>query len=122
MRNTVNTIPNSGFFFRVGSRQSVVGSRYRPSFCERVYILAQNLKIRFIVPINMIFSKTVSSLFLINILNNLLRIRQTERREKSPQYRLFGKRVSIPTTDYRLLNTDFENLRGESCRLRQVLI
>lgn len=108
-------------FLKVGSRHEVVGSRYRPSFAEKVYQVPQKPKIRFIVPINLIFPKTVSSLFLINILNNLLRVRQTETREKTAVYPRIGKIVSIPTTDYRLPITASENLRSELCNSRQVL-
>lgn len=117
----VNYVSNPDVFFKVGSRYGIIGSRYRPSFVKKVYQVAQNLKIRFIVPINLIFSKTVSSLFLINSLNNFVRFWQTEIVKKNPVVRPIRILVSIPTTDYRLPITDFENFRGELCKLRPVL-
>lgn len=107
-------------FFKVGSRYGVVGSRYGPLFAEKVYQVIQNLKIRIKVPLILIFSKTVRSVFVINYLNNFLRVRQTENRKKNSEVRRIGKGVSIPTTDYRLPTTDFENLRSELCKSRQV--
>lgn len=94
-------------FFKVGSRYGVVGSRYGPLFAEKVYQVIQNLKIRIKVPLILIFSKTVRSVFVINYLNNFLRVRQTENRKKklrsSPDWkRSVDTDYRLPTTDYRL--------------------
>lgn len=71
-------------------------------FCRKVYTPSKNVKIRFIVPINLIFSKTVSSLFELNIINTYSKFWKTETANFTPSYLFFLKfwENGVRSTEY----------------------
>lgn len=79
---------------------------------RKIYVKVKNLKIRLIVPINLIFSKTVSSLFALKNINNYLRIRQTETGKFDPWCLFFSGILGEESTEYGVRSTEYAIFRG----------
>lgn len=109
---SVNCASGSGVFSKLSNEYCTLSNEYTGPELEKVYTTVEKVKISIKVPLILIFSKTVSSLFLINVLNNYLRIWQTEIGKKFSNILFFGVWSRLLSTQYSVLSTHFENLEA----------
>ena len=105
---------NSLDFYKQSMEYGVRSTEYFHINPVEVYMGVQNVKIRHKVPLYLIFSKTVSSLFVVKSINNFLRGKEKNEDGKYPCVFFLGTKGKILRTPYSVLRTPFFKMRGKS--------
>jgi hypothetical protein len=105
---------NSLDFEKVSTEYCVLSTEYFHTRPVEVYMGVKNVKIRYKVPLFLIFSKTVSSLFVVKSINNFLRGKEKNEDGKYPCVFFLGTNGKILSTQYSVLSTPFFKMRGKS--------